>query len=225
MIEVLMEIKVLKNVMCKNDALGNDNRDRMCRHNIFAINMTSSPGAGKTTLLENTLDFLKGFFRSAVIEGDLYTSRDAERLQRFDIPLVQINTDGGCHLDARMISKSLDELNLEQLDLVIIENVGNLVCPSSFDLGENMRVLIYSITEGADKPMKYANMFKSAHVVLINKVDLAEACAIDLDALEQEVREVNPTCKIFKISATKKESLHRWNDWLISEIKKYRDGR
>ncbi len=213
-----MEIKVLKNVMSKNNEIGDNNRVRFLQNGIFVLNMTSSPGAGKTTLLENTLTHLTKEYDVAVIEGDLYTSRDAERLTSFDIPLVQINTEGGCHLDAQMIGRACDDLDLEKLNLIVIENVGNLVCPSDFDLGENMRVLIYSITEGSDKPAKYANMFESAHVVLINKVDLAGPCNIDLDALEQEVRDVNPNCAIFRITATKEETLGDWNGWLDSKL-------
>ncbi len=220
-----MEIKVLKNVMIKNSAIGNDNRERLLKHGVFAINITSSPGAGKTTLLENSLAELNKVHPCAVIEGDLYTSRDAIRLKDKCVPLVQINTEGGCHLDARMVSSALDNLDLEKIKLLIIENVGNLVCPSSFDLGENLRVLVYSITEGADKPMKYANMFKSAHVVLINKVDLAIACNVDIDSLEAEVKEVNQSCKVFRIAANRPESLIEWNEWLLDYVKKFRKGR
>ena len=219
-----MEIKVLKNVMIKNDAIGNDNRDRLLQNGVFTINITSSPGAGKTALLENSLEYLNKKYPVAVIEGDLYTSLDALRLEKNQVPIVQINTEGGCHLDARMISKAIDEIPLSDIELLIIENVGNLVCPASFDLGEQLRVLLYSITEGADKPAKYANMFKSAHVVLINKVDLADACNIDLDSLENEVREVNKTCKIFRMSATIPSTIVEWNEWLIDKIKRFKGG-
>ena len=215
-----MEVKVLKNVMIKNNAIGNDNRDNFTKNNILAINFTSSPGAGKTTLLENSLQYFVDKYNVGIIEGDLFTSRDADRLAKFDIPITQINTEGGCHLDAKMINQALNNFNLEKLDLVMIENVGNLVCPASFDLGENLRVLLYSITEGADKPKKYATMFKYAHVILINKVELADLCNVDLDSVEEEIREINPVCKIFKISAINPETLCNWNEWLDEEIRK-----
>ncbi len=217
-----MEIKVLKNVMIKNDAVGNDNRKRFKDHKIFTVNITSSPGAGKTTLLENSLTYINKKYRTAIIEGDLYTSRDAERLTDKDSALVQINTEGGCHLDARMISGAANELDLKKLDIIFIENVGNLVCPASFDLGENTRVLIYSITEGDDKPKKYLPMFSKANVVLINKIELAQICKIDLDKLEAEIREINPMCKIFRISAVNPDSLMEWNTWLDKQVGEYK---
>lgn len=214
-----MEIKVLKNVMHKNEAIGKDNRELFHQNNIFVFNMMSSPGAGKTTLLENTLGAITKEFKTAVIEGDLYTSRDAERLVQFNIPLIQINTEGGCHLDAKMINESLKEMDLKELDLIMVENVGNLVCPTAFDLGETMRILLYSITEGADKPKKYANMFQSAHIILINKVELAELCNIDLDAVQSEIRELNPTCKIFRVSATKPETLIEYTEFIKKTVR------
>lgn len=214
-----MQIKVLKNVMIKNNAIGNDNRDLFTKHSIFTINITSSPGAGKTTLLENSLTQILKTNSVAVIEGDLYTSRDADRLSKFDIPIVQINTEGGCHLDAKMINEACKSIDLENVDLLVIENVGNLVCPASFDLGEHLRVLIYSITEGVDKPAKYANMFKSAHAIIINKVDLADICKIDIKSLEEEVREINKTAKIFKTNSTDPNTLMEWNAWLNEKIK------
>ena len=185
--------------------------------------MTSSPGAGKTTLLEKTLESMKDDYKFAVIEGDLYTSRDAERINKFNIPVTQINTEGGCHLDAKMIHQSIQNMDLNSLDLIFIENVGNLVCPASFDLGESYRVLLYSVTEGADKPKKYATMFKTAHVILINKVELAELCNINLKEVEEEIRSINPTCKIMHISALKSETLTEWKDWLKTEISKFQN--
>ncbi|MBN1114599.1 MAG: hydrogenase nickel incorporation protein HypB [Oligoflexia bacterium] len=216
-----MEIKVLKNVMIKNNAIGNDNRRQFTKNGILAINIISSPGAGKTTLIENSISELCKKYRIAVIEGDLFTSKDAERLATRDVPVVQINTEGGCHLDAKMVSAAIGEFDLEKLDLVIIENVGNLVCPASFDLGEHMRVLVYSITEGDDKPAKYATIFKQANVIIINKIELSEICNISLEVLEKEVRKVNPVAKIFRVSATRKETLAGWIDWLGNEIEKF----
>ena len=214
-----MEIKVLKNVMIKNNLKAVDNRNQFLKNGIFALNLVSSPGAGKTTLLESTLNILNNDYKVAVIEGDLYTSRDAERLTKFSIPIVQINTEGGCHLDARMIGGALQELNTKELDIIFIENVGNLVCPSSFDLGEASRVLIYSVTEGEDKPKKYESMFKTADVVIINKVDLAKACNIDVAKVENEIKEINDKCKVIKISALDQSSLGEWISWLRNNTK------
>ncbi|MBF0298560.1 MAG: hydrogenase nickel incorporation protein HypB [Oligoflexia bacterium] len=209
-----MEIKVLKNVLIKNNAIGNDNRLLFYKHNIFTLNIMSSPGAGKTTLLENSLEYLNNKYKTAVIEGDLYTSRDAERLAPYNIPIVQINTDGGCHLDARMIHGALQSLDLNKINLLVIENVGNLVCPASFDLGEHIKVLVYSITEGADKPKKYASMFSNVDAVLVNKIDLASICNIDLEQVCNEIREINPKGELFKIAANNRNTLHEWLSWL-----------
>jgi hydrogenase nickel incorporation protein HypB len=217
-----MKITVLKNVMCKNNAVGEDNRQTFKNHNILALNLLSSPGAGKTTLLEKTLQLLHKKYRTAVIEGDLYTSRDAERLARFDIPLVQINTEGGCHLDARMVNTAMEGLPLDNLDVLFIENVGNLVCPSSFDLGENKRVLLYSVTEGEDKPSKYATMFRAANLVLINKTDLARACGIDLHVMKQEIAKINPRASVYTICARDESTLSSWISWIeenLNEVK------
>lgn len=213
-----MEIKVLKNVMIKNDAIGNDNRDLFLKNKVVALNMLSSPGAGKTTLLENSLPMIIEELKTAIIEGDLYTSRDAERLAHFGLPIIQINTEGGCHLDASQINTAISDLNLAELDLVVVENVGNLVCPSAFDLGEGLRVVLYSVTEGVDKPQKYANMFESAHVVIINKVDLAEPCQVSLEQLRKDIRSINQVCKIFELSANKRETLGPWVEWLKREV-------
>ncbi len=217
-----MKITVLKNVMCKNNAVGEDNRQQFKDHKILTLNLLSSPGAGKTTLLEKTLQLLHKKYKTAVIEGDLYTSRDAERLARFDIPLIQINTEGGCHLDARMIATAMEGLPLNSLDVLFIENVGNLVCPSSFDLGESKRVLLYSVTEGEDKPSKYATMFQAADLVLINKTDLARACGIDLQVMKQEITKINPRAKIYTLCAKDELTLSSWISWIeenLNEIK------
>lgn len=214
-----MEIKILKNVMIKNNAIGDDNRHLFNAKAVFVINMTSSPGSGKTTLIESTLELINNELKSAVIEGDLYTSRDAQRLQRFNIPLVQINTEGGCHLDARQIYHSIKQLVLEDLDILFIENVGNLVCPAEYDLGEHKRVLMYSVTEGDDKPRKYLNMFRAADLILINKVDLADICCINLDVIEKEIHEINPGAEVFRICALEKETLKDWIQWLRTGVR------
>lgn len=213
-----MEIRILKNVMIKNNAIGEDNRTLFNQRKVFTINITSSPGAGKTTLIESTLKLINSQCKSAVIEGDLYTSRDAERLRGFQIPLVQINTEGGCHLDARQINHSLDSLDLEELDLLFIENVGNLVCPAEFDLGEHKRVLLYSVTEGEDKPGKYLNMFQAADLILINKIELADICRINLETVEAEIREINEEAEVMRITALDESTLEPWIRWLKAGI-------
>jgi hydrogenase nickel incorporation protein HypB len=219
-----LEIKVLKNVMIKNDLKADDNRATFLKNKVLSLNLVSSPGAGKTTLLENTLALLHGKYRTTVIEGDLYTSRDAERLKDYNIPIVQINTEGGCHLDARMVGGALKEFALENTDVVFIENVGNLVCPASFDLGEEARVLVYAITEGEDKPKKYETMFRTADVVLINKIDLASACNVDIEKVADEIKSINNKCMIIKISALNKSSLKEWLSWLEGKLERVKKG-
>ncbi len=219
-----MEIKILKNVMIKNNLKAEDNRNAFTENDVLAINLVSSPGAGKTTLLESTLSLLNDRYRSAVIEGDLYTSRDAERLKDFGLQIIQINTEGGCHLDARMVGGALQELTLGNIDIAFIENVGNLVCPAGFDLGEKARVLIYAITEGEDKPKKYETMFRTADVVLINKIDLASACDVNIEKVEKEIKSINNKCMIFKISALNKSSLKEWVLWLEGELERVKKG-
>ncbi len=218
--EVFLEIKVLRNVMIKNNSVGKDNRELFINKKVFVANLVSSPGAGKTTLLENSISSLAAKYKVGVIEGDLYTSRDAERLEKFNIPIVQINTEGGCHLDARMVRGAINELNIDNVDVLFIENVGNLVCPSSFDLGEHKRILVYSITEGEDKPKKYSTMFSTADVVIINKVDLSKACKINIDQVENEIRSINKKALILKVSALEPNSLREWLLWLEGEIER-----
>lgn len=220
-----MEIKVLKNVMIKNNSIGADNRSLFREKSIAVFNLVSSPGAGKTTLLENTIDKLRTKHRVAVIEGDLYTSRDAERLEKFNIPIVQINTEGGCHLDARMVSGAVKEIDIDNVDVLFIENVGNLVCPASFDLGESKRVLIYSIAEGADKPQKYSTMFKTADVIIINKVDLDKVCRVDVDQVEKEIRGINKKALVLRVAALDPLSLKEWMMWLEGEIESYKKSK
>jgi hydrogenase nickel incorporation protein HypB len=213
-----VKIKVLKNVMLKNNALGADNRWEFKKNSVFVLNMTSSPGAGKTTLIKNSLAEFTDKYKMAIIEGDLYTSRDAEQFTDFDIPIYQINTEGGCHLDAKMIHAAIDDLDLNDLDFILIENVGNLVCPAAFDLGADRMVLVYSITEGEDKPKKYATMFEKADIVVINKMDIAPHLNIDVDKVESEIKEVNPGCKVLRLSADKPETLKEWYEWVRKEI-------
>jgi hydrogenase nickel incorporation protein HypB len=209
---------VLENVLDANDTLARANRDMFDRAETYTINMMSSPGAGKTALLERTLERLRNQLRLGVLEGDVQTTLDADRLARFHIPLVQVNTDPGfggeCHLDANMVRSGLGELPLEDIDVLIIENVGNLVCPAEFRVGEDVRVMVYSITEGEEKPLKYPLMFRSADLVLVNKVDLLEHLDFDLEQFLGNLDAVNPGVKTVLTSARTGQGVDEWCDWL-----------
>ena len=209
---------VQENVLDANDTLARANRDLFDRAGTYTINMMSSPGAGKTALLERTLERLRGKLRLGVLEGDVQTTLDADRLARFHIPLVQVNTDPGfggeCHLDANMVRSGLGELPLEDIDVLIIENVGNLVCPAEFRVGEDVRVMVYSITEGEEKPLKYPLMFRSADLVLVNKVDLLEHLDFDLEQFLGNLDAVNPGVKTVLTSARTGQGVDEWCDWL-----------
>jgi hydrogenase nickel incorporation protein HypB len=209
---------VLENVLDANDTLARANREAFDRAGTFTINMMSSPGAGKTALLERTLEKVRTQLRLGVLEGDVQTTLDADRLARFHIPLVQVNTDPGfggeCHLDANMVRSGLDELPLEDIDILIIENVGNLVCPAEFKVGEDVRVMVYSVTEGEEKPLKYPLMFRSADLVLVNKVDLLEHLDFDLEQFLGNLYTVNPGVRTVLTSARTGQGIGEWCGWL-----------
>jgi len=209
---------VRENVLDANDTLASANRDMFDRAGTYTINMMSSPGAGKTALLERTLERLRDQLRLGVLEGDVQTTLDADRLARFHIPLVQVNTDPGfggeCHLDANMVRSGLGELPLEDIDVLIIENVGNLVCPAEFRVGEDVRVMVYSVTEGEEKPLKYPLMFRSADLVLVNKVDLLEHLDFDLEQFLGNLEAVNPGVGTILTSARTGRGVDEWCDWL-----------
>jgi hydrogenase nickel incorporation protein HypB len=213
---------VLENVLDANDALARANRDAFDKAGTFTINMMSSPGAGKTALLERTLERLRNQLRLGVLEGDVQTTLDADRLSRFHIPLVQVNTDPGfggeCHLDANMVRSGLGELPLDEIDILIIENVGNLVCPAEFRVGEDVRVMVYSITEGEEKPLKYPLMFRSAELVLVNKVDLLEHLDFDLEQFLGNLEAVNPGVRTVLTSARTGRGVEEWCDWLRQRL-------
>jgi hydrogenase nickel incorporation protein HypB len=213
---------VLENVLDANDALARANRDAFDKAGTFTINMMSSPGAGKTALLERTLGRLRNQLRLGVLEGDVQTTLDADRLSRFHIPLVQVNTDPGfggeCHLDANMVRSGLGELPLDEIDILIIENVGNLVCPAEFRVGEDVRVMVYSITEGEEKPLKYPLMFRSAELVLVNKVDLLEHLDFDLEQFLGNLEAVNPGVRTVLTSARTGRGVDQWCDWLRQRL-------
>ena len=209
---------VLENVLDANDTLARTNREELDRAGTYTINMMSSPGAGKTALLERTLERLRGKLRLGVLEGDVQTTLDADRLARFHIPLVQVNTDPGfggeCHLDANMVRSGLNELPLDDIDILIIENVGNLVCPAEFRVGEDARVMVYSVTEGEEKPLKYPLMFRSADLILVNKVDLLEHLEFDLERFLGNLDAVNPGVRHVLTSARTGKGVDEWCDWL-----------
>jgi hydrogenase nickel incorporation protein HypB len=216
---------VQENVLDANDTLARANRDSFDRAGTYTINMMSSPGAGKTALLERTLERLRGKLRLGVLEGDVQTTLDADRLARFHIPLVQVNTDPGfggeCHLDANMVRSGLGELPLDDIDVLIIENVGNLVCPAEFRVGEDVRVMVYSVTEGEEKPLKYPLMFRSADLVLVNKVDLLEHLDFDLEQFLGNLDAVNPGVRTVLTSARTGQGVDEWCDWLGQRLENF----
>jgi len=214
-----MEIKIVKDILDANERMAQRNRKLFDGNNLFAVDLMSSPGAGKTSLILQTLKNLEGKIKMGVIEGDVSSSLDAEAIGKEGIPVVQINTGGGCHLDANMLSTALDSVPLGELQLLFIENVGNLICPAEFSLGEHRRVLISSIPEGDDKPFKYPLMFNTVDAVLINKIDLLPYLKFDIDAFSRTVKGMNQKVEIFPVSCTTGEGIEQWVSWLLSQMK------
>ncbi len=214
-----MQIKVMTNILEKNDQVAGVLQERFEKAGIFVINLLGSPGCGKTSLLEKTIKALRETLSIAVIEGDLFTAKDAERIEQHGVPVVQINTGGGCHLDANMIHDVLDCLDLEALDIIVIENVGNLVCPAEFNIGEDCKVTVLSITEGDDKPLKYPLIFKQASAVILNKVDLLPYTNFDLNAAEKDITAIHPGVTLLPVSCQTGEGLQAWFNWLIKQVK------
>jgi hydrogenase nickel incorporation protein HypB len=214
-----MEIKVVKDIMGANEQIAQKNRQLFDRHKVFVVNVMASPGAGKTSLILETIRRLKGKVKVGVVEGDISSSLDAEAISKEDVPVVQINTGGECHLDANMTSTALGSLPLEDIELLLIENVGNLVCPAEFKLGEDRRVLVSSTPEGDDKPFKYPLMFHEADVVLVNKIDLLPYLKFDVDAFAKTIKGINQKAKIFPLSCTTGEGVDQWVDWLLGQVR------
>lgn len=210
-------IAIEEDILAKNNRLANFNRALFKDKGIFALNLVSSPGSGKTTLLERTLRDLSGALRCAVIEGDQQTDNDAQRIAATGVPVRQINTGAGCHLDAHMIMHGTEAFDLDRLDLLLIENVGNLVCPASFDLGEHHKVVVLSVTEGEDKPLKYPHMFHNSTIMLINKIDLLPHLDFDVELCKEYARRVNPAITIFEVSARTGLGMDTWYDLLKRE--------
>ncbi len=211
-------ITIERKILEKNDVLAQQNRERFAQHDIFVINMVSAPGSGKTSILERTLERIKDTTRVAVIEGDVQTDLDAQRMAKYNVPAVQIVTRGGCHLEANLIKDALQNLNLSMIDLLIIENVGNLVCPANYDLGEALKVVVLSTTEGDDKPLKYPGMFRNASVLIINKIDLLPYLTINLESLKRNALQINPSLRIFETSCTTQAGISDWCDWLGAQV-------
>ncbi|WP_343707239.1 hydrogenase nickel incorporation protein HypB [Flavobacterium sp.] len=212
-------VQLEKDILYKNQLTAERNRGFFEALNIFSINLVSSPGSGKTSLLERTISDLKNKMTFSVIEGDQQTTNDADRIHKLNVPVLQINTGKGCHLDSEMISKAVKELKPAQNSVLMIENVGNLVCPAMFDLGELKRVVIISVTEGEDKPLKYPDMFSGSQICIINKIDLLPYLKFDLEKLKEYARKVNPNLIFFEVSATSGEGLSAWYDFLAQSIK------
>lgn len=210
-------ITIERKVLAKNDEVARENRELFAKHGLFVFNLVSSPGAGKTSLLERTLETLKGSLRIAVVEGDVQTDLDAQRVARYGVPVVQIVTHGGCHLEARLVQDALANLTLDGLDLLVIENVGNLVCPANYDLGEALKVVLVSTTEGDDKPLKYPGMFRNASVLVINKIDLLPYVNCNLAALRQHALQINPALRVFETSCTTKAGIAEWCGWIAAQ--------
>lgn len=213
-----MEIKVAKDLLSNNNQLAEDNRQIFDKYNVFTINLMGSPGSGKTTLLERTIESAKNKVKMAVIEGDIFTSKDAQRIERHSIPVKQINTGGGCHLDALMIKKVVTNFNLEEIDLMVIENVGNLVCPVEFNLGEDVKIAVLSVIEGDDKPLKYPLIFRESEAVILNKVDLLPYCDVNFQQMKDDILAINPQIKIFEISSRLGEGITAWVNWLLTRV-------
>jgi hydrogenase nickel incorporation protein HypB len=209
-----MEIRLVKDILQANEVIAEQNRELFAQKGVYVINLMGGAGAGKTSLLERTIERLKGKRRMAVIEGDVATSRDAERIAAHQIPAVQINTGGECHLDGNMVRVGLEQLNFDGIDLLVVENVGNLVCPAEFNIGEDTKVMICSVAEGDDKPLKYPLMFQVSSVLLLNKIDLLPHVPFDVERFRADALKVNPSLEIMPLSCTTGEGLDAWLRWL-----------
>ena len=215
------KVRVVEDVLDANNTIARANRDDFDRHGVTVVNLMSAPGAGKTRLLERALDGLADAgVRAGVLEGDVQGSFDADRLSLLHVPVVQLNTDGGfggeCHLDANMVRSAVPSLPLSEIDVLVIENVGNLVCPAEFRVGEDARIMVCSVTEGEDKPLKYPLMFRACELVIVNKVDLLEHLDFDVERLEANVRAVNPGARIMRVSARTGEGVDAFREWLAA---------
>ena len=218
-----MEITVLKNIMGANEEKADELRALLKSKKVLMVNIIGSPGAGKTTILENTIASLKKRnYGVAVIEGDVATDRDARRLQRFEIPITLINTDGACHLEALSIEASLEGFDLDKIDIVFIENVGNIVCPAEFDIGEHAKVAVVSVTEGDDKPLKYPLLFREAEAIILNKTDLEKYTNFNRQNFLDDIKNLNGAIPLFEMASMNEPDLGAWLDWLDAKLQEVR---
>ncbi len=217
-----MEVKVVKRILEANEVIAQENARFFAEHGVYVLNLMGSPGTGKTSLLERTLEALRGRWRIGVIEGDIATSRDAERIAQHGVPTVQVNTGGACHLDGNMVRGALGEIDFDGIDLLIVENVGNLVCPAEFRIGEDDKAMILSVTEGEDKPLKYPLMFQVSSALLLNKIDLLPYVDFDVERFRENALKVNPRLEIMEISCKTGEGIERWIRWLEERAQRKR---
>jgi len=213
-----MKVMLTTKILDANERIAEENKKMFKEAGVYVVNLMSSPGAGKTSLLEKTIEAIKDKVRVGVIEGDITGTNDAERIDRLGVPVVQINTEGACHLDANMIANAAKELPLKDLDLLFIENVGNLVCPAEFKVGEDVKVMILSLTEGDDKPLKYPLMFQESSVLIINKIDLKDYLDVSIDKIKKDAQFLNPKIKIFEVSCKTGQGIDEWTNWLLTSI-------
>jgi len=215
-----MKIPIVKQVLEANDRIAEENKRLFEGKKLLVINLMSGPGAGKTTLLEKTIQALNKQYRIGVIEGDIQSTYDAEKIASTGAPVVQINTGGACHLDANMVREALDQLDLDSLDILIVENVGNLVCPAEFNIGEEYKVALLSVAEGDDKPLKYPLIFHESSLLLVNKTDLLPYVDCSVKKIREESLKINPRLEIYEVSCTTGNGLDRWFQWLRGKVKK-----
>ncbi len=215
-----MKIKVVKDIVEANDSIARANREYFIKTGTTVFNLMSAPGAGKTTLLKTALKELKKEYKIGVIEGDIATTLDAEQIKKAGVPVVQINTGGACHLDANMIKNALAGFGRKRLDIIIIENVGNLVCPAEFKVGEDYKIMIHSITEGEDKPLKYPLMFKESSLLIISKIDLKEHLDVNLDKIKKDALSLNPDIDIIEVSSKTGEGIEKFIKWIKAHLRK-----
>jgi len=214
-----LKVQIVKDILSANEQIAQENRRLFDEKGVFVLNIIAAPGAGKTSLIERTIEPLRGRLRIGVIEGDVASSIDADRIARLGIPAVQINTGGACHLDANMVCVALPRLPLDETDLLFIENVGNLICPTNFALGEHLKVIVASSPEGDDKPYKYPGMFSVVDVLVLNKVDLLPLLQFDLDYFRRGVEALNPDVAFFPMSCKTGEGVQEWIDWLVERCR------
>lgn len=211
-------VTIERKVLQKNDEIAANNREHFKKNNLFTINIVSSPGSGKTSLVERTIEQLRGKVKIAVIEGDVQTDLDAKRVSNYNVPVVQIITNGGCHLEANLVKDAMQNLDLEGKDMLIIENVGNLVCPAGYDLGEDHKIVVISVTEGDDKPLKYPKMFMNSKVLVINKTDLLPYVNCNINVLKENALKINPNLLVFETSCTSGEGIDKWCGYITDNI-------